>query len=245
MTTAGSDHRLALVAGASGAIGEAVVSGLLDRGLTVVATHRTGAPSPRPGVHWVRFDGSSPDGATHLANEISTISGTLSVVVSTIGMPSSKKLVAETPAAEYAEVFEGNVTAVVRLWHAVHERARAGSAGVVVLSSDTTSSLRPSNGAYSAAKAALEALATTMAVEEAPYGVRVNVVAPSLVNSPLAEEILALKGVTKPGDYYLELPWGRALTPREVAEVAIDVASAVQWQYVSGQTIRLAARTES
>ncbi len=245
MTTTGSHDRIALVAGASGAIGEAVLSGLLDRGWTVVATYRSGTPAPRPGVHWIRFDGNSSDDIAQLTSALATINGTLSAVVCTIGKPSSKKTVAETPAWEYGEVFEGNVTAVVRLWHAVHDRAREGSAGLVLLSSDTTSTLRPGNGAYSAAKAGLEALASTMAVEEAPYGVRVNVIAPSLVDSPLAERVLTLKGVTKPGEYYLGLPWGRALTAREVAKVAIDVVTGPHWQYVSGQTIRLAARTES
>lgn len=244
MTTPATD-RIALVVGASGAIGQAVLAGFLVRGWDVVATYRTGAPTPLPRVQWIRFDGSAPNDGEHVTNELAAISGTLSAVVCTIGTPSSKKAVAETPPSEYGEVFEGNVTAVVRLWHAIHRRAREASAGVVLLSSDTTSTLRPGNGAYSAAKAGLEALAATMAVEEAAYGVRFNVVAPSLVDSPLAEQVLSLKGVTKPDEYYLGLPWGRALTPHEVAEVAIDVAAGTQWQYVSGQTIRLAARTES
>lgn len=40
-------------------------------------------------------------------------------------------------------VYLGNVTSVVRLWQAVHERARQASAGVVLLGSDTTAALRP------------------------------------------------------------------------------------------------------
>jgi NAD(P)-dependent dehydrogenase (short-subunit alcohol dehydrogenase family) len=247
MTDQNPGRRIALVAGATGAIGAAVVELLVQQGWAVVATHRsTSLTAPANDlVHCIRFDGTADEDVAHLHKSLSGISGTLSAVVSAIGVPSSKRPVADTPATEYSEVFEGNVTSVVRLWHAVHKRARAGKAGVVLLGSDTTATLRPGNGAYSAAKAGLEALAATLATEESAHGVRVNVVAPSLVDSPLAERVLAAKGVTKPEDYYLELPWGRALSTEEVARVAIDVATGVQWQYVSGQTVRLAARTGS
>ena len=242
-----SGRRIALVAGATGAIGTAVVELLVQQGWTVVATHLS-TPLTAPAndqVHWIRFDGTTEEDVAHLHERLSDISGTLSAVVFAIGVPSSKKPVAETPPAEYSAVFDGNVTSVVRLWRAVHKRARAGKAGVVLLGSDTTVTLRPGNAAYSAAKAGLEALAITLAAEESPHGVRVNVVAPSLVDSPLAERVLAAKGVPKPEEYYLGLPWARALSTKEVARVAIDVATGVQWQYVSGQTIRLAARTGS
>lgn len=245
MTEQYPEQPVALVAGATGAIGAALVELLVEQGWTVVATQRTITESPSSDgpVHWVSFDGTTEDGITHLKDGLAGIPGTLAAIIFTIGVPSSKKPVAETTAAEYEEVFCGNVTSAVRLWHAVHPRARDGRAGVVLLSSDTTVTLRPRNGAYSTAKAGLEALAATLAAEESQYGVRVNVVAPSLVESPLAEHILAAKGVTAPGQYYLELPWGRALSVEEVARVAFDVATGVQWQYVSGQTIRLAART--
>lgn len=240
-----SEQRIALVAGATGAIGAALVDLLVERGWDVVATGRSFEDtSPSEGrVHRIRFDGTADDDVARLEERLSGIAGVLSAVFFAIGVPSSKRPVTETTAAEYISVFEGNVSSAVRLWHAVHKRARAGKAGVVLLSSDATVTLRPGNGAYSAAKAGLEAFAATLAAEESLHRVRVNVVAPSLVDSPLAERVLAAKGVAAPEQYYLELPWGRALSKDEVARVAIDVATGDQWQYVSGQTIRLAART--
>lgn len=245
MTNPERQKPLALVAGATGAIGGAVLDLLVQQGWAVVATHRAATPMAPSDerVRWIRFDGSAEDDHAALERCLASVPGVLSAVFFTIGMPSSKRPVAETPASEYAAVFEGNVLSAVRLWHAVNERARAGKAGVVVLSSDTTVTLRPGNGAYSAAKAGLEAVAATLAAEESRHGVRINVVAPSLIDSPLAERVLAAKGVTAKENYYLQLPWGRALSKEEVARVAIDVATGEQWQYVSGQTIRLAART--
>lgn len=157
-----------------------------------------------------------------------------------VGVPSSKRRVADTDPDEFDAVFTGNVTSVVRLWQALCSRARDGSAGVVLLGSDTTTTLRAGNGAYSTAKAGLEALSTTLAAEEAEYGVRVNLVAPSLVASPLAESVLALKGVPNVDDYYRGLPWGRPLSPVEVACVVVEIATTPHWRYASGQVVRLA-----
>lgn len=236
-------EQVAVVAGATGAIGSAVVEFLLEHEWTVVATYRSGTPHRRDGIHWVRFDGAVDDDATHLRAELAGVPGALRAVVCTIGTPSSKRSIVATDPSEFGAVFDGNVTSVVRLWQAVHQRARIAQAGVVLLSSDATTSLLPGNGAYSAAKAALEALAATMAAEEAQHGVRVNVLSPSLIESPLAEHILKLKGVTEPSDYYAGLPWGRALRPREVARVAYEVATSAHWDYMTGQTIRLASRS--
>lgn len=74
-------------------------------------------------------------------------------------------------------------------------------------------------------------MSATLSAEEAEHGVRVNLVAPSLVASPLAESVLALKGVTDVEDYYRALPWGRPLTTTEVAGVAVEIATAPHWRF--------------
>ena len=236
-------EQVALVAGGTGAIGGAVIELLVEQGWTVVATHRTGSPHRLDGVRWVKFDGALNTDTTHLRAELTGVPGLLRAVVCTIGAASSKRSIVATDPSEFGAVFDGNVTSVVRLWQAVHERARAGKAGVVLLGSDTTTTLSPCNGAYSAAKAALEAFAATLAAEEAQHRLRANVLSPSLIESPLAEHILELKGVTRPSEYYAGLPWGRALRPHEVAAVAYDVVTNAHWDYMSGQTIRLASRS--
>ncbi|WP_329410725.1 SDR family oxidoreductase [Nocardia vinacea] len=239
-----TEARLAVVAGASGAIGSAVTSQLAEAGWSVIATYRKHQPDPIHGVTWVRFDGTRDDETEQLRTAIQAALRPVSAIICCIGAPSSKRRIADTPGAEFDAVFASNVTAVVRFWEIVGHSARVGKAGVVVLGSSATETLRPGNGAYSAAKAGLEALVATLAAEEAEHGVRVNLVAPSLVDSPLAESILALKGVTDPVAYYQTLPWGRALTTDEVASVAIDIATTPHWRYASGQVVRLAVRGE-
>jgi len=233
---------LAVVAGASGAIGLAVTERLHTAGWAVIGTYRSNRPELRTGVTWVYFDGSRACGTGVLRAALAASTRPLRAVICCIGAPSSKRRVADTDPDEFDAVYTANITSVVRLWHTVCASARQSSAGVVLLGSDTTTTLRPGNGAYSAAKAGLEALSATLAAEEAEHGVRVNLVAPSLVDSPLAETVLALKGVSNPTDYYPTLPWGRPLTTSEVAAVAVEIATAPHWRYASGQAVRLTAR---
>lgn len=241
MTGSNAEERpLAVVAGASGAIGATVAHQLAAADWGVIGTFHLHKPAPHPGVRWVPFDGTDEDSGAELRAALDSDSRPLQAVICCIGAPSSKRRIADTDPDEFEAVFMVNVAAVVRLWQAVCKRARLGAAGVVLLGSDTTATLRPGNGAYSAAKAGLEAVAVTLAAEEAEHGVRVNLVAPSLVASPLAESVLALKGVTNIEEYYRALPWGRPLSVAEVAAIAVEIASAPHWRYASGQVVRLA-----
>lgn len=235
-----SDSGCAVVAGASGAIGSAVARALAVAGWSVIATYRTRSPKPIEGVRWVPFDGCIDQRSGDLAQALAAEQRPLRAVISCIGAPSAKQSIAATPGAEFDAVFSANVTATVRLWQTLHARARLDRAGVVFLSSDATATLKAGNGPYSAAKAGLEALAVTLAAEELQHGVRVNVLAPSLVASPLAQTILARKGVTDVEQYYQQLPFGRALTTEEVAVIAVEIATAPHWRYATGQTVRLA-----
>jgi NAD(P)-dependent dehydrogenase (short-subunit alcohol dehydrogenase family) len=95
------------------------------------------------------------------------------------------------------------------------------------------------SGPYTATKAALQSVAVTLAREEAVNGVRVNVLAPSLIRSPMAEEVLRRKGVSDPEAHYRALPWGRPLDADEVAAARLAVALDPPWRYVSGRVIPL------
>jgi 3-oxoacyl-[acyl-carrier protein] reductase len=241
VTRAVPEHKpLALVAGASGAVGRAAADALVAAGWAVIGTYRNKPPGPDDGITWAFFDGADGECTAELTAVLAAHPQPLQAVICCFGVPSSKQRIAETDPDEFDAVFLGNVSSVVRLWQTIHKRARHGTAGVVLLGSDTTVTLRPGNGAYSAAKAGLEALAVTLAAEEAEFGVRVNVVAPSLIESPLAEAVLARKGVTNVEEYYRSLPWDRPLSRAEVAAVAVDIATAPHWRYASGQVVRLA-----
>lgn len=233
----------AVVAGASGALGAAVARCLTERGFHVVATFCATEPvgATVPGMTWVRFDARRAATADAVADAVRSTGLPLSAVVYAIGSPSSKRRLADSPVEEAADLFTVNALGLVALWRAVAPAARSASARVVAVGSQATRALGAGNGPYSASKAALEAFALTLAKEEARHGVRVNVVAPSLIASAQAERILALKGVTDPQAHYRTLPWGRALDLAEVAEAVTHLAADPAWAYLSGQVLPLAA----
>jgi 3-oxoacyl-[acyl-carrier protein] reductase len=79
--------------------------------------------------------------------------------------------------------------------------------------------LRPSAGAphYSAAKAAVIALTKSVAHEVAPFAVRVNVVCPGWVDTPLLDPFEdAVKAAIR-----MQIPLGRMATPAELAEMVL------------------------
>ncbi|MFD7614387.1 SDR family NAD(P)-dependent oxidoreductase [Streptomyces sp. NPDC059828] len=242
MTTPRSDRApLAVVTGASGALGNAIHGRLTGNGWRVVATYNTRPSLSDQRTTWVHFDSADDTSTSALRQAVDTHTGPLRAVFACAGAPSGKRPVAETPVSEFESVHQANVLSLVRTWHALADRARRDGTSIVAVGSDAGRAARPNNGPYTAAKAALESLVVTLAKEEERHGVRVNLIAPSLIDSPLARHVMALKGVTDPEAYAAQLPWGRALALDEVAAVCVELATAAHWSYASGQVYPLQA----
>jgi NAD(P)-dependent dehydrogenase (short-subunit alcohol dehydrogenase family) len=233
---------LALVIGGTGAIGTAIVDRLAKRGRAVVATYRHQERPVRDGeTTWAPFDAKEPATAAAMAEAVRVDGRPLRTLIYAAGVGSTKRTVVDTPLDEFEQLWQANALGFVAVWQAVAELTRAGGASVLVISSDAARTAGSRNGPYSASKAALETIALTLAKEEAAYGVRVNVMSPSLVASPMAETMLRHKGIEDAAEYYAALPFGRALETGEVAELAVDIAVGEHWRYASGQIVRLAA----
>jgi NAD(P)-dependent dehydrogenase (short-subunit alcohol dehydrogenase family) len=87
------------------------------------------------------------------------------------------------------------------------------------------------------AKAALEALAMTLAKEEREHGVRVNVVAPGLVDSEMGRRLVrATQGVEDIRQLDAGSPFGRVCTPDDIAS-AVRFLVSDRCAYVTGQRI--------
>jgi NAD(P)-dependent dehydrogenase (short-subunit alcohol dehydrogenase family) len=239
MREAAGQQGVALVIGGAGGVGREVVGRLRLAGWTVAATARS-AQRPDDGVTWVEFDALRP-GTAGPVREVLAGLGPLRLVVFCQGAGSSKRTIVQSPAEEFTRCFAVNVMGLVAVWSAVHELARDGMARIVILSSDAARSSGAGNGPYSAAKAALESVAATLAREEASFGVRVNVVAPAIIDNEEGRRAVRAKGVRDVDAYFHGLAWHRALTNAEVADVAVTVGTEPGWAYMTGQTVRIAA----
>lgn len=233
-------RKSALVIGGTGAIGHRIVSQLIARQYSVYSTFCNESDTTDGRAHWIQYDALSDSHSALLELSV-TIPTPLSAVFFCIGIPSSKLPVIDTDPHEFARLLQVNCISFVKVYSMFAAKCRSSDARVLALSSSTTRSIGPRNGAYSASKAALESVVVTLAKEEAAYGVRVNALAPSLVASPLADHLLILKGIENRQEYVQQQAWGRLLSLSEVAESAVSLATDSCWSYMTGQVIRLSA----
>ena len=86
-------------------------------------------------------------------------------------------------------------------------------------------------------KTAMEALAYTLAKEERPNGIRVNIVAPGLVDTDMGQRLMnALQGVEDLRTLDQSMPWGRVCQPDDVANVVKFLVSDAN-SYLTGERL--------
>ncbi|PCH73959.1 MAG: hypothetical protein COC12_04350 [Rhodobacteraceae bacterium] len=225
----------ALVLGGTGAVGREIVQILLSQGIEVFVTSQNGV-SHDARVTSIKWNATEQfDPPRQLFEGITKLS-----VFFCIGIPSSKQLVRDTPIEQFKDLFDTNTLGLVRVYKAIRT-SDLEDVSIVAISSDATVSAREKNGPYSASKTALEIVARTIACEENGGKFRINVIAPSLIDSPMARKINILAGETDFRKVINRLPQGRAISPKEVALAAVDIATASQWSYANGQVFRLSS----
>jgi NAD(P)-dependent dehydrogenase (short-subunit alcohol dehydrogenase family) len=202
----------AWVVGGQGGIGEACVRRLELDGLTVHASDRPDEDITRPGE------------AERIAEELAAEHG-FQVAVHTIGM--SGRRYGDGPVSQctdqgWDEVLRVDLTSAFSFLRACLRHAADG-ASIVMIGSALATSLDPDflTTAYRVAKAGLVPLMEVAAFEGARRGVRVNIVAPGLVTTPMAERALQDTAITSRFDELMPL------TRRPAS--ADEVAAAVSW----------------
>jgi NAD(P)-dependent dehydrogenase (short-subunit alcohol dehydrogenase family) len=109
-----------------------------------------------------------------------------------------------------------------------------GGATIINLSSISGLVGTPRRAAYGATKGALDAATRSLSIELGPSGIRVNAVAPGVVDTALWEKNKAVPGVVE--EVEAQTPLRRWATPEDVADVILFLASDAS-RFVSGVTL--------
>jgi NAD(P)-dependent dehydrogenase (short-subunit alcohol dehydrogenase family) len=224
------EGRRALVTGAAGGIGGAVVAAFRAHGATVVGVDLVGADDVR-----------ACDVTDEAAVAAAFADGPFDDVVSAAGIV-TVGTVADTELETFRRVLDVNV---VGSFLVAREAARQATAGatITVIASQAARKGAARWGTYCASKFALVGLTESLAQELAPRGARVNCVCPGGVDTALntrAIEALAAQGTETADEirdrYDRDVPFGRPATPGEVAGVCVFLASSLAG-YVAGSSI--------
>ncbi|MBO7934415.1 SDR family oxidoreductase [Streptomyces antibioticus] len=164
--------------------------------------------------------------------------GRLDVVVNNAGLGGTAPLVDMTD-DQWSRVLDVTLGGTFRCTRAALRRMRATGGGVVVNNASVVGWRAQAGQAhYAAAKAGVMALTRCAAIEAAPYGVRVNAVAPSLALHP------HLAKVTTPGlleELTAREAFGRPAEPWEVANVIVFLASGYS-SYMTGEVVPVSSQ---
>jgi 3-oxoacyl-[acyl-carrier protein] reductase len=240
--------RVALVTGGGRGIGRAIALGLAEDGADVAVNYRrdetsaveTVASIERLGRRARAFRASVDSWAEDQAmvEEVLATFGHVDILVNNAGLASRGHSVADTDPAELERVVRTHAFGPHFLAKLVLPSMRTRPRGDIVMISSAATRFHGPNGApYNMGKAAMEALAFTLAKEERRHDIRVNVVAPGLVETEMGRRLVhATRGVDNLREIDDAMPFGHVCTPEEVADVVRFLVSDAA-RYVTGERI--------
>ncbi|MHB8573825.1 MAG: SDR family NAD(P)-dependent oxidoreductase [Dehalococcoidia bacterium] len=254
------DGRVALVSGGGRGIGAAIAECLARDGADVAINYRRDEASAQQTAEAARRHGrraelyqadvSDVDACGRMVESVLRDFGHIDILVNNAGIASRGQAVADTDPAEMERVVRTHAFSAFYLSKLVLPSMRGQERGdIIMISSNATQSLGANGAPYNMGKAALEALARTLAKEERANGIRVNVVAPGLVETEMGRRLArAVAGVQDIHELDASSPFGFVCQPEDIGNAVAFLCSeggryiTHQVLYVDGGGFASAAR---
>ena len=240
--------RVALVTGGGRGVGKGISLSLAAAGASVAVNYRRDEESAAETVREIEALGgkaiafsASVDDYEQDAQMVADIErdlGPVSILVNNAGIASRGRSVVDTDPEEMRRVVATHAFGPHYLAALTLPKMRTlGRGDIVMISSVATRSLGPNGAPYNMGKTAMEALAYTLAKEEREHGIRVNIVAPGLVDTDMGQRLIkAVQGVEDIRSLDQSMPFGRVCQPEDVANVVRFLVSDEN-SYLTGERL--------
>ena len=256
------DGKTALVTGSSKGIGEAIARGLAREKAVVIVHGRDRAGTERVAheiiaeggrAHAVTGDLTIDDEVERLIDEAQALAGRIDILVNNAGGSGEPEDWTNSRPASWAAAYDRNVLAALRVTtRLLPDMRKAGFGRVVNISS--LAGLMPPAGRpdYSACKAAMNAMTSSMAKAVAAEGVTVNTISPGTIRSARLDtrfrQVAVERGVAADAAWetieqavlplFAEVPLGRVGTLDEIAD-AVSFLVSPRAGYITGVNLRV------
>jgi glucose 1-dehydrogenase len=236
--------KTAMVTGASGGIGKAIVSVFKNNGWRVIAVDRVPLENlTSASVLFIQADISSPDDLEDIFNQTKNFTNQLHALVNNAAIQITKPVL-ETSVEEWDAVMASNLRSVFLSAKLAHPLFREAGGGAIVNVSSVHAVATSANiASYAASKGGLLALTRVMAIEFAPDNIRVNAVLPGAVDTPMLHAGLS-RGHVGGDSLYERLEnlanktvIGRVGKPEEIAHAIYFLADETQSSFMTGQAM--------
>jgi len=237
------EGRLALVTGAASGIGQAIAQGLASAGARVIVTdiseqrcadtlaliHAAG------GQAWAfALDVTDADAAAALAQAVGDDIGAVDIVVNNAGVILREGLDSPQAHANIRRVVDVNLLGTFNVIHAWLPALRATRGCIINIASGAAFIAQAGALGYSASKGAVKMLTQSMAADLGPDGIRVNALAPGVIETPMTDVTRA--NPERLARFMVRIPSGRVGQPQELAGAAVFLASPLA-SYINGVTL--------
>ncbi|GAA3558028.1 SDR family oxidoreductase [Streptomyces osmaniensis] len=226
----GLDGKVVVVTGGTRGVGAGVTRAFAEAGAQVVTCARRPPEVPLPGAEFRPLDLRDPAAVRDFFAALPR----LDVLVNNAGGTPYRRLT-DADAERHARVIELNLVAPLTASLAAYEHLERSRGSVVMIGSVSGGRPSPGSAAYGAAKAGLENLARSMAVEWAPR-VRVNTLVVGMVRTELSH--LHYGGEEGIASVSRTVPLGRLAEPSDIGAAAVFLASDAA-AYISGASLHV------
>ncbi|WP_375273393.1 SDR family oxidoreductase [Methylorubrum thiocyanatum] len=228
-------NKIAIVTGAASGFGEAIAHRFVENGARVAIADlnadKAAAVARALGEDKaiaVRTDVSSRPDIERLIAEVTGRFGTPDIIVNNAGYTHKNRPLLEVDEATFDRVFSVNVKSIYHMVHAAVPAMRDNGGGVI-LNVGSVAGIRPRPGLtwYNGSKGAANMLSKSLAVELAPWNIRVNAICPAMGVTGMLEDFMGMPDTPENRAKFLSsIPLGRLCEADDVAQAALYLAAA-------------------